>query len=107
MKELFFRHKSFPGVRFECCGLIWELLLSRKWLERYCFKPVCPRCEGSSHETKKKGEKIHTLRELPEENRKFLLCNSCLQDRDIIDTQQKKIIKLQKKATLFEEFFFF
>lgn len=30
--------------RWECCGLVWELLLSNRYPWRYNWNPVCPEC---------------------------------------------------------------
>lgn len=30
---------------WKCCGLQWDLLLSRLYPKRYSWKPVCPICK--------------------------------------------------------------
>jgi len=38
--------KTPRGGFFEwrCCGLLWELIPSRKYPDRYHWNPVCPKC---------------------------------------------------------------
>ena len=35
---------------WECCGLMWELMLSYRWPEREKWNPVCPTCGETIHE---------------------------------------------------------
>jgi hypothetical protein len=32
-------------VEWCCCGMIWQLLLSQLYPERYAWQPTCPVCQ--------------------------------------------------------------
>jgi hypothetical protein len=34
----------FRVREWNCCGHLWQLLLSRRFPERYVWKPTCPTC---------------------------------------------------------------
>ncbi len=48
MTKQFMKHRvgqwTFTMIRYQCHGHMWEVLLSRKWPERYNWRPVCPDC---------------------------------------------------------------
>ena len=54
MKYRFWKHKvkhwTFTVKEWECCGHIWQLLLSKRYPERFNWMPVCPTC-GEGNET--------------------------------------------------------
>lgn len=33
---------------WECCGLEWQLLLSKRWPTRESWNPTCPKCGETS-----------------------------------------------------------
>ena len=30
---------------WECCGNLWQIILSKKFPERYKWRPTCPNCK--------------------------------------------------------------
>ncbi len=35
---------------YRCCGLIWQLILSRLYPARYHWRPTCPKCNEQAKE---------------------------------------------------------
>ena len=48
MEKIYFTHKAgrfqFKAIEWRCCGLIWQLLLSKNYPDRYNWNPTCPKC---------------------------------------------------------------
>jgi len=51
MKVRYLTHRSgkwtFKAKEWSCCGYTWQLLLSRRYPDRYNWNPVCPNCKST------------------------------------------------------------
>lgn len=44
MKLTISKFKFWVLKEWSCCDYLWQLLLSKKYPERYSWKPTCPNC---------------------------------------------------------------
>jgi hypothetical protein len=51
MEVMTIRHKHWFMRIWKCCGHTWELLLSKRYPERWTWTPICPDCntKGTTH----------------------------------------------------------
>lgn len=72
MQIFTFKHNcgrfNFTCVQWECCGYIWQLLLSWRYPERPFWHPKCPKCKsiGISYEAFNNRRLAHQIKETKE-----------------------------------------
>ena len=37
-------HRNREVREWRCCGMVWQLIMSRLYPDRYNWKPICPVC---------------------------------------------------------------